>query len=595
MVQLEQLIKPTWDAERWLNNAWVLLEPEEQLSIKKRVDDLFFNGLPFQLEHDKLIYIRLFSMLTQLEVFALQALLKPSEILSDPELKLRMRQQILDEVFHATVFAKIAYELSAPYALPPTNNGIDQFMSLLADEPDLRTSIVLINLVGEGWIEEIFLVLKKYKVAPRVIEVILEDESRHLEDYDLYFGVGLPSKDYLNRRLSYLEEVVMGIFSQAKFVESLLNVLGIAGTVELAKRINKKHHTLLQKINCEPTQKWKNFMRSVVTIIQDVFYNQVNDAQVKQTTTRRILASQWDDPSQPTQSTVFGVNVSELGFFEKKHSSEAVTCLFLQAISKTLSDHPTFRNYMYHHKIYNPLHAYVGLAVRLPECGDQLGIIEFKDCHTMTVSELSQHIRADIQTMAYCHKKSEELKIEHPFLVDIFDEIFSKAPADDVYSDSLFAKPAISLSNIGHWGYETIISPLLPNETIKFTLGKLERKQVWSTVSKQFEVQDIVPVGMSVDHRVFDANMPVPSIIQNAFNEVQRAMAQQGSAPVCSNGGGLLEFIKYSDALLEDDLELGFRFLFFSSLNWKNYGDQKAIAMKKRDATESALYSIDEL
>ena len=161
MVQLEQLIKPTWDSERWLNNAWVLLEPEEQLSIKKRVDDLFFNGLPFQLEHDKLIYIRLFSMLTQLEVFALQVLLKPSATLSDPELKLRMRQQILDEVFHATVFAKIAYELSAPYALPPTNNGIDQFMSLLANEQDLRTSIVLINLVSEGWIEEIFLVLKK--------------------------------------------------------------------------------------------------------------------------------------------------------------------------------------------------------------------------------------------------------------------------------------------------------------------------------------------------------------------------------------------------------------------------------------------------
>ena len=594
MVQLEQLIKPTWDAERWLNNAWVLLEPEEQLSIKKRVDDLFFNGLPFQLEHDKLIYIRLFSMLTQLEVFALQALLKPSEILSDPELKLKMRQQILDEVFHATVFAKIAYELSAPYALPPTNNGIDQFMSLLADEPDLRTSVVLINLVGEGWSEEIFLVLKKYKVAPRVIDVILEDESRHLEDYDLYFGVGLPSKDYLNRRLSYLEEIVMSIFSQAKFVESLLNVLGITGTVELANRINKKHHKLLEKINCEPTQKWKNFMRSVVTIIQDVFYNQVSDAPVLQTTTRRILASQWDDPNQPTQSTVFGINVSELGFFEKKHSSETVTCLFLQAISKTLSDNPTLRNYMYHHKIYNPQHAYIGLAVRLPECGDQLGIIEFKDCHAMTVSELSHHIRHDIQTMAYCHKKTEELKVEHPFLVDIFDEIFSKAPADDVYADSLFAKPAISLSNIGHWGYETVISPLLPNETVKFTLGKLERKQVWSSVSKQFEVQDIVPVGMSVDHRVFDANMPVPNIIQAAFNDVQSAMVHHGKSPSSSNGVGLQEFIKYSDALLADDLELGFRYLFFSSLNWKNYGDHKAIAMKKRDATGKALYSIDE-
>ena len=491
------------------------------------------------------------------------------------------------------MFAKIAYELSAPYALPPTNNGIDQFMSLLANEQDLRTSIVLINLVSEGWIEEIFLVLKKYKVAPRVIELILQDESRHLEDYDLYFGVGLPSKDYLNRRLGYLEEIVMGVFS-AKFVEALLNVLGVTGTIELANRMDKKHHKLLAKINCEPTQKWKNFMRSVDTIIQDVFYNQVSDAPVLQTTTRRILAAQWGDPSQPTQSTVFGINVSELGFFEKKHSSETLNCLFLQAISKTISDNPTLRNYMYHHKIYNPQNAYVGLTVKLPECGDQLGIIEFKDCHAMTVAEISQHIRSDMQTMAYCHKKTEELKIEHPFLVDIFDGIVSKAPADEVYADSLFAKPAISLSNIGHWGYETVISPLLPNETVKFTLGKVERKQVWSTVTKQFEVQDIVPVGMSVDHRVFDANLPVPNIIQTAFNDVQSAMVQLGKSPISSNGAGLQEFIKYSDALLADDLELGFRYLFFSSLNWKNYGDHKTIAMKKRDATGKALYSIDE-
>jgi len=142
MIELQELIKPIWGTEKWLHNAWDILENHEKLIIKQRLDEMFYNGLPFQLEHNKILYIHLFSLLLQLEIFGLQGLLKSLEKLAGNVLQDKLRQQIIDEIFHAIVFAKITYQLSSPYALPPTyNKNIEKFTYLLVNEPDLKTSL----------------------------------------------------------------------------------------------------------------------------------------------------------------------------------------------------------------------------------------------------------------------------------------------------------------------------------------------------------------------------------------------------------------------------------------------------------------------
>lgn len=582
MIQLQQIIKPIWGVEKWLNSSWSILDDNEKMSISQRVDEMFYNPLPFQLEYDKTLYLHLFSLLTQLEIFGLQGLLKTLKKLPAGELERKFRQQIMDEIFHAIVFAKITFELAAPYALPPTHsNTIEKFLSLMVEEQDLKTSLVLINLVAEGWIEEIFRAMQECKIAPRVFDVVIADESRHLEDSALYLEIGLPERDYLTKKLAAFEdELITMIFSQHTYVQTLINFLGIDGAKRLFDNIDKKHYRLLKKINFTASKNWRFFMDNIPSLIDDVFHNQSGDTLVKQTDTRQIFTALWSEPDQPTQSSLFSIDVTPIEFFEKKFKPEVLTCLILQALSKAMDDHPILKNYMWHHKIFNPEDSFVGLGVLLPDCDGHLSMIEFKNCHKMHVSELAQHIQHDMRIMIWCYKRTQALKNEHPHLMDAFNEAFTPR-CEHLFNEPFFAKPTISLSNIGHWGYEVPISPLFPNETVKLTLGKIERKQVWNNTSKTFEIRDILPVGISVDHRVFDANIPVPKAMQTAFDEMFIAM-QQTTPPTVSvrSATHFDEFIELSEKLIKTDLDLGFRYLFFSNQVWRNHSGIKTLMHK---------------
>lgn len=241
----------------------------------------------------------------------------------------------------------------------------------------------------------------------------------------------------------------------------------------------------------------------------------------------------------------------------------------LQTLSQFCANHPQARNYWFNHKLYNASDSYVALAVKLPGCDDQIGAIEFKNCHEMSLDELAKHIQNDISLMSYCFKKAKALQIEHPYLSDVVNRIFTSRH-ERLNPVPMFARPAISLSNVGHWGYKTAISPLFPNETFKLTLTEIERRQVWNKKSAQFEIQDILPVGISVDHRVFDGNTPLPLAMQEAFDHMFAEMEQLKIKSLSKPLNNLEYFIRYSNTLLEKDLDLGFRYLFALSHVWKN-------------------------
>ena len=570
MPHLQEIIRPTWSADKWLNNAWLTLTDKEKTIIAKRMEDMFANGLPLQLKHDKILYTHLFSLLTQLEIVGLHLLLKPIEKFTGTAFESPLRQQLMDEIFHASVFAKITYELSGPYALPPTENkDVEKIIALVLSEPDYRTSLILISLIAEGLIEEIFLSIKD--IAPKVVETILEDESRHMDEFELYRDIGLPDKAYLNERIGLFENELINLaFSQKKYVITFVNLIGMNGLIDLTHNIDKRQRETLARINIQPGESWQFFMKNIPLIIQHLFHDSNQDELVKQTTTRKILTSSWDDPNQPTEYALFSANVSPLKFFEKKYPPETLTCLVLQAVSKATATHPALKHYMSHHKIYNPKDSYVGLAVNLPGCDDHLGLIEFKNCHEMSIHDLSLHIQNDMKIMIYCYKKVQELQIEHPYFADIVDQLYLPKH-QDVYQALNFARPAISISNIGQFGYDWACSPLLPNETVKYTLTKVERKQVWNTTTNAFEIQDILPLGISVDHRIFDANIPVPKIFQTAFDEMFNIMQASRPSDKTVFNTPANAFIKSCEKLLAADVTFGFKYLLFSSQVWKNY------------------------
>jgi hypothetical protein len=570
MNQLLNLIRPTWAAEKWLINAWSKLSEEEQATITVRMDEMFCNGLPVQLKHDKILYIHLFSLLTQLESVGLHLLLKPIEQFKGTSFEGQLRQQFMDEIFHASIFAKITYELSAPYALPPVNNkDVEKIITLVLNEPDYKTSLILISLIAEGLIEEIFTTIKD--IAPRVVETILMDESRHLTEFELFRQTGLPDKAYLKERITLFEaELINIVFNKKEYVGTFMNSVGLDKLIQLIQNIDKKQKKALSSLGIKSSDNWQFFINNLPQLIKHLAHDQVTDKVVTQTMTRKILSSLWNDPDQPTQYGNFSVNITPLGFFEKKYPSATLTCLVLQTISKVLSDHPELKHYMSHHKIYSMKDSYVGLAVLLPGCGDHLGMIEFKNCHEMNILALSKHIQHDLEIMTYCYHKTTELQQEHPYFTEMVEQLFPSKHSE-IYDIITFANPAISVSNIGNYGYNSVGSPLFPFETVKFTVNKVERKQVWNTKANAFEVQDILSVDISVDHRVFDANQPIPKLFQTAFNEMFHLM-QQNSLPMETNILNPLNlFIQYSEEQLAGNAALGFQYLLLASQVWKNY------------------------
>ena len=122
MEELDSLLKPLWGSEKWILEGWNKITEEEKKSIKIRVEDLFKNGLPFELKHDKLLYIYVFSLMAQLEVLGIQLPLRFEDEMQNPEFKKMMRIQLMDEIFHAIVFTKIIFILSEPYGFPPAYN-----------------------------------------------------------------------------------------------------------------------------------------------------------------------------------------------------------------------------------------------------------------------------------------------------------------------------------------------------------------------------------------------------------------------------------------------------------------------------------------
>ena len=200
----------------------------------------------------------------------------------------------------------------------------------------------------------------------------------------------------------------------------------------------------------------------------------------------------------------------------------------------------------------------------------------------MSLLELSQHIQNDIKILSYCHKKTQELQLTYPYLSEMVDRMCEPLSAK-VYPELALTRPVISISNIGHFGYESACSPLLPDETCKLLLTKIERKQIWNNEAKAFEIQDILPVGISVDHRVFDANIPMPKYLQTAFNEVFQAMHTSTSVvaePFVPNTQ-LNAFILFCEQLLAEDLEFGFKYLFYAAQIWKNHARPLAETKKE--------------
>ena len=576
MDELKDLLKSSWGAERWIGEGWNQITADEKQLIKSRMDDLFKSGLPFELKKDKLFYIYTFSLLAQLEVLAIQVPLKFESKMTSPLFKQQMRTQLLDELFHGLVFTKIVYLLCEPYASPPAyNEGIEKFCDFIRNEDCPKVAVVLLNLIAEGWIEELFYSLRQHNVAPEVFDIILADEHRHVCEADLYCEIGLPAMEAVIPKLEYMEEQLLtNVFFQYKYVMSLRALLGVQGTRNYIESINKKHTHQLSKLGLTPGKTWRLFMRVRVGALQNIQEYLPIHQNIELTPMRKVFMNLWNDPGDPTMTAQFNIDVTALDVFNKKIAPEAITTLMLQTVSQFLVENESFRRSLVHKELYQSQNGYVSLVVKLPNCGDHFGNIVFENAHTMTSKELFFKIRQNRRLMIYCYKKREQLEFEHPHLKQLHDKAYAEF-SSSVYPYPMPANPYVSLSMLGDCGFTHITSPLLKNEATKFTVLDVERKPVWNMKSNAFEPRDLLPVALSADHRVIDGNFPITKKMASIFETMfQRMQTSTTKSPKLEFKDKLI--IKIIDRFLEGDLsdnELGLVYTMLSSLqtSWPDF------------------------
>lgn len=564
--ELAELLRPSWGAEKWILEGWNKITADEKQIIKNRLDELFCDGLPFELKSDKLLYIYAFSLLAQLEVLAIQIPLKFESKMSTVAYRQRMRQQLLDEVFHGLVFTKIVYMLCSPLATPPPYNpNIEILCNFIRNENCPKTAIMLLNLIGEGWIEEIFYSLHRCNIAPKVFSIILEDEHRHVSEADLYRDIGMPDISDIEPKIAFLEEqLITSVFMQHNYMFSISRLLGVEGAADFKHELHKKHVQQLKKINLKPTKNWTFFMKFGNKLLPKVQEN----IEIDMSSTRKFLMTQWDNPRDPKMTGQFNLNVSCLDLFNKKFPSETLTCLMLQAASLQLTLTESSRQYLSFRKIYQSLDAHVGLIVKLPGCGDQIGAIVFKNCHEFSMQELSAKIQSTIGMMVYCYKKREYLEKNSLYLQEVMKDMIAHNP----YGSPISGTPFVSVSNIGSCGYSQVMSPLLSNEPMKLTLLEVERRLVWNKDTQTFEPQDMLPVSLSADHRLFDGNLPVPKMLGESFNVMFSKMIQELPTKAKPRDSSQHEHVKkLLDQLIETNLELGYKTLLLLQTCWSDF------------------------
>ncbi|MGQ3888513.1 hypothetical protein ACQUW5_05715 [Legionella sp. CNM-1927-20] len=573
MDELTELLRPSWGSEQWILEGWEQITAKEKQLIKSRVDKLFQDGLPFEVKQDKLLYIYAFSLLAQLEVLAIQVPLKFESKMISRTHKKRMRLQLLDEIFHGIVFTKILYMLCAPYAFPPPyNSNIEVICNFIRSEECPRTAVVLLNLVGEGWIEEIFYSLKRAGIAPKVFDTIIEDEHRHVCEAVLYKSIGLPNLEEVKEKLAFLEEQLFtNLFMQHKYIVSLLALLNVQGSISFIESLSKKHREQLAKLGLEPSQDWQYHMQFMEALLPKIrTYNKKNQ-EIEMSPLRKVLMTQWDNPTDPTMVGHFNININCLDFFNKKYPAETVTVLMLQAVSLLLLEHDPHRHYLSYKRLYRSQGAYTGLVVKLPDCGDHVGTIVFENCHLLTFQELTGKIRAALKMMVYCYKRREALE-KSDEQIQALVENAAYEYVNDVYGFPVIGSPVVSVSNIGNCGYVQCKSPLRRNESMKWTLLEVERKLVWNKVSKEFEEQDLLPVSLSGDHRIFDGNTPAPKMLADCFNRQFAKMIADSAVPLKTfDKTQDMKLVLLLDQLINKNVEMGFKALSFLQTYWCDF------------------------
>ncbi|MCA1810872.1 MAG: 2-oxo acid dehydrogenase subunit E2 [Halobacteriales archaeon] len=484
---LAGLVRPEWPPLRHVRRGWEHLDESERAEVAQRVEAVLAAHQWGPHSRDALLH--LFTFLAQAETIAIEI---PLRFLPHAPAQVRplLRRQLVDEVFHSTLFARLAHELAAPASQPPAPlPSAERLLERIRQEPDLAVTATLLNLVAEGWIETLFKHALRWRIAPAVFKAVLADEARHVDEASAYTkGMDLAQAQQAVRAF---EQGMMEVGGEPSVALAILDLAGEAGQRLLSEELYETHRRNLAEAGLQPSAEWTAMVEAGRSAL--LAASPADRARrVVDTHWRRLARRVWTTPRDPTMQGDFDVAVGHV-------PRKALTPVLIAALGRAWAKHPELNRMVARDGVWELPYANVGVRVLLDD--DELATVVIPQADRRSVRDIRRMLADGIQQL----RRQRDLAKERPPPPLPDPEVAALMPA----LPHMFA---VAISNAGKWGVVSgagsFSGPVSPSTDI--TIGLRRRLPRWRGVA--YLPAWHVNVAAIQDHRVFDGRASATTV-----------------------------------------------------------------------------------
>ncbi len=471
------LVRPAWPPLRHVRRGWLALDEAERAEVKSRVEDvLATHAWGEGAAPDALLH--LFTFLAQVETIAIEI---PLRFLPHAPENLRptLRRQLVDEVFHSALFARLAHELSPPGGGPPAPlASAERLLDRIRSEADLGVSATLLNLVAEGWIETVFRHAGSWGVADAVFAAVLADEERHVQEAERYTEDLDPRAATV--ALHALEDGLLEVSAEPSVALAMLDLAGEDAYRALSEDLRRVHRRHVESVGLTPSPRWQELADTSLPPPG------ARPEPVPDNPWRTLARRVWDAPRDPSMQGEFHVGV---GHIPKRLLTPVLVC----AIGRAWAEHPELNRVVMRDRLWQLPRINVGVRVLLDD--GELATVVVSDADKRSVADVGRIIREGFGQMQALRRHARREGLQPP-----------PAPGRDVAalmppSEASFS---VALSNPGKFGLVSGAGALSGDVTPSSDISVGQRRRMPKWYGFAYLPAWQVPLGCLQDHRVFD-------------------------------------------------------------------------------------------
>jgi hypothetical protein len=498
-VDLNNIIKPKWLPIKYIEEGWNVLMDNERDEVNNRINKLFSNNDYINIKTNKIFYLHIFSFLAQVEVLAIQIPLKYMNSF-DGEIYKKLRNQLIDEIVHGIIFTKIALELSLPLGYP-TNiiESAESMCNTIRNIKDKNIALVALNLIAEGWIEEIFENLIDWGFSDNIFQSILDDEIRHCSDAEIYSKHKNIDKEKLKGVIEKIEYLLLESVNSPTIIRSFIEIGGVKKYEKMAMSLLKQHKKQLKILDLKPNKIWNNYLK-----INDIDFGfnkeLLNYEELEMPFMNSNFIKMWKQPRDPTIRNFFDIHVDHI------KNKNFFTSIFIYCLGKCFEKN-NFNNckiLLNNNKLVKIKTVNIGLRalVNFDNNETEIGTINLYEIEKKGIIDIYCDIKRGLKLLKYWKLKRKE-----------FEKTYKKknyeilANSDDIHF-SLHSLPTINsftpvvISNLGPYGLDIVQGALTTLNSIDISIGSFSKKPVWNEKKEKFIPVSKSTICASSDHRI---------------------------------------------------------------------------------------------